>query len=88
ELAPLLAQARSDVNSDRIDSKADKSLPDPEYEALLDLIAHDPVSVDKLIQKTGLTAEVVSSMLLLLELNGHVESLPGNCYCRIASSPN
>jgi DNA processing protein len=88
ELAPLLARALSDLNQDRADNDNGESHPDPEYEALLGLIAHDPVSVDRLIQKTGLTAEVVSSMLLLLELNGYVESLPGNRYCRIASSPN
>ena len=88
ELAPLLKQARSEANRDKIETNSGEWLPDPEYEALLNLIAHDPVSVDILIQKTGLTAEVVSSMLLLLELNGYVESLPGNRYCRIASSPN
>ncbi len=40
-------------------------------------MGYDPTSPDELITKTGLTAEVVSSMLLLLELEGYVSSAAG-----------
>jgi DNA processing protein len=56
---------------------------DEEYQVLLDCLAYDPVEVDSLIQESGLTADSVSSMLLLLELQGHVESLPGGRYVRV-----
>jgi len=38
-----------------------------------------------LIERCGLTADAVSSMLLLLELQGQVESLPGGRYVQIGS---
>ncbi len=58
-------------------------LEDPDYRQLLDALGYDPVSIDELIARTGLTAEVVSSMLLLLELEGHVSSAPGGRYSRV-----
>jgi DNA processing protein len=57
-------------------------LNDPEYLSLLNALDYDPVSIDELITRSGLTAEAVSSMLLLLELDGHVSSAPGGRYCR------
>ncbi len=56
---------------------------DPEYRRLLEAMAHEPVSIDELVQRTGLTPQGVSSMLLLLELKGQVSSLPGGRYQRI-----
>jgi DNA processing protein len=55
---------------------------DADYRLLDRAMGYDPVSVDELIARTGLTAEAVSSMLLLLELEGHVSSAPGGFYCR------
>jgi len=59
---------------------------DAEYRQLLDSMGYDPVSVDELIERTGLTPESVSSMLLLLELDGHVSSAAGGYYCRSPSA--
>ncbi|MDJ0805719.1 MAG: DNA-processing protein DprA [Gammaproteobacteria bacterium] len=53
-----------------------------DHAALLEAMGFDPISVDDMIGRTGLTADVVSSMLLLLELEGHVSSVPGGYYCR------
>ncbi len=55
---------------------------DPEYRQLLDAMGYDPVAADDLIQRTGLAAKSVASMLLLLELQGAVSSVPGGRYCR------
>jgi DNA processing protein len=55
---------------------------DPEYQLLLEKLGFDPITIDKLIQRSGLTSEEVSSMLLLLELKGQVESLAGGLYVR------
>lgn len=50
---------------------------DPDYAKLLHSMGHDPVTVDQLAKRSGLTAEELSSMLLILELEGRVDSLPG-----------
>lgn len=50
---------------------------------LLPHLGHDPCSVDLLCQRSGLTPEAVSAMLLTLELEGKVASLPGGRYQRV-----
>ncbi|NNG14082.1 MAG: DNA-protecting protein DprA, partial [Gammaproteobacteria bacterium] len=45
-------------------------------------LGHDPVDIDTLVERSGLTAEQVSAMLLALELHGSIEALPGGRYCR------
>jgi len=56
--------------------------PDPEYQNLLNAMGFDPVSADMLVERTGLAPETVSSMLLLLELEGRVSPVPGGLYAR------
>ena len=56
--------------------------PDEDYRKLLAALAHDPCGVDALAARTGLTAAEVSSMMLILELQGAVESLPGGRFAR------
>ncbi len=56
--------------------------PDEDYGKLLAALAHDPCGVDALAARTGLTAAEVSSMMLILELQGAVESLPGGRFAR------
>ena len=55
---------------------------DPEYKALLDCIGFDPKPVESIIEQSGLTAQAVSAMLLMLELRGKVEAHPGGAYSR------
>jgi len=50
---------------------------------LLKYITHDPVSIDKLVDLTGLTVAVVSSMLLAMEIRGVIAQTAGGCYTRI-----
>lgn len=50
---------------------------------LLDKIGFDPCDIDGLIARSGLTTEVVSAILLELELEGRIASLPGGLYQRI-----
>ncbi len=57
---------------------------DPDYRRLLEGMGRDPVATDELVSRTGFSAQEVSSMLLLLELQGHVSCLPGGRYCRNA----
>jgi DNA processing protein len=57
---------------------------DADYRALLECLGHDPVAPESLIQCSGMPAQVVSSMLLILELDGYVAPVPGGRYCRTA----
>ncbi len=50
---------------------------DPLQQALWLALGHDPVGMDVLAQRTGLTVEVLSSMLLLMELEGRVAARHG-----------
>jgi DNA processing protein len=52
--------------------------------ALLEKMGFDPCAIDALIARSGLTTDVVSAMLLQLELEGKVASLPGGLYQRIS----
>jgi len=57
---------------------------DAEYEELLESCGHDPFTVDQIVSRTKLTSAEVSSMLLILELQGFVESGPGGRYTRVS----
>lgn len=50
---------------------------------LLELIGFDPVDLDTLGARCGLTVSELSAMLLTLELEGHISALPGGQYQRI-----
>ena len=50
---------------------------------LLDSMGYDPVAIDTLVERSGLTAGKVSSMLLRLELQGVVKTVTGGHYVRI-----
>lgn len=51
---------------------------------LLNHIGFDPVESDELMQRSGLTMGELSAILLQLELDGQVASLPGGLYQRIS----
>ncbi|WP_454832475.1 DNA-processing protein DprA [Pseudoxanthomonas wuyuanensis] len=45
---------------------------DPDYKKLWEALGHDPTPMDLLVDRTGLTAAELSSMLLVMELDGRV----------------
>jgi DNA processing protein len=59
---------------------------DKGYEILLDALGFEPASVDVLIARTGLRADEVASMLLILELEARIDACPGGLYVRRANS--
>jgi DNA processing protein len=81
ELAPVASIVMNMPVSSESDT-SDYSDMDSDYRLLLDKMAYDSVSVDTLVKLTGLTAEAVSSMLLILELQGLIESQQGGLYSR------
>lgn len=60
---------------------------DKEYEILLDALGFEPTSVDLLASRTGLPSESVASMLLILELEGHIQPHSGGRYGRVPQEP-
>ncbi len=59
---------------------------DKEHKILLDALGFDPADLDMLVVRTGFRAEAVSSMMLILELEGHVQAAPGGRYSRVVRS--
>ena len=60
---------------------------DKDHKILLDALGFDPADRDTLVLRTGFKPEAVSSILLILELEGYVQAAPGGCYSRVARSP-
>lgn len=56
---------------------------DADYRRLLEAMGQDPAHVDLLVQRTGLAAHDISSMLLMLELEGWIAACPGGRYSRV-----
>jgi DNA processing protein len=64
-------------------SQLDQTTLDLEHQNLLKLIAYSPTSVDTLVQESGWSVEMISSILLVLELQGYIASAAGGSYYRI-----
>lgn len=54
-----------------------------ESNPLLDSMGFEPVTIETLLERSGLTSENLSAMLLMLELESKVASLPGGRYQRL-----
>lgn len=61
-------------------SEAPPTAGDP----LLEILGHEPMTLDLLCTLAGLTPDVVCAMLLALELDGKIEALAGGRYQRLA----
>ena len=85
-LAPALQAAVSDERKPGTagpeSSAAVAPVLDKAYEILLDALGFEPAGVDTLVERTGFAADEVASMLLILELDGKLESRPGGRYVR------
>ena len=79
ELGPVAGHvAQNTMESTPNEEEAD--VTDEQYVELRKYLGHDPVTVDSLASQSGLTIDQVSSMLLILQLHGEVESLSGGRY--------
>lgn len=81
ELAPIANIVLNKSSSLEFSQQGYRDL-EPDYKRLLDSMGYDIVTVDNLVELSGLTADVVSSMLLILELQGMIETQHGGRYCR------
>lgn len=60
-----------------------QSTLDLEQQTLLNRVLFSPTSIDNLVENTGESVEAISSMLLILELQGYLEATAGGCYVRV-----
>ncbi len=83
ELGPLLANTDYSPPEQQVTETGEESGIDPEHAALLQHIDYEPTAIDTIIARSGLTADVVSSMLLIMELNNLVAAEAGGYYVRV-----
>jgi DNA processing protein len=90
ELAPLIGTLATAAGREIARAEAPEAsgfsgtVLDKGYEILLDALGFEPASVDVLVARTGLRADEVASMLLMLELERRVDTHPGGLYVRRA----
>ncbi len=84
ELGPLTGHLMQNAEAGEVPAPqaTARRAADPEYALLLSALGHDPRTIDELAAESGLTIEEVSSMLLILELEGEIEALHGGHYAR------
>ncbi|MFK5914609.1 MAG: DNA-processing protein DprA [Woeseiaceae bacterium] len=74
--------AANEQKSDDVEPEESPSIlnVDEEYQQVFKCIDFEPTSVDKVVERSGLTADAVCSMLLVLELQGYIKALSGGYY--------
>lgn len=86
EIAPQLGPGPSRAAA-APDENGDADTLDADYQRLLACLEHGPAGVDELVERSGLTADTVSSMLLILELRGRVAHAPGGAFQHAGTAP-
>jgi DNA processing protein len=85
-LAHEISPSEQQLNGSTLDPSvpaASASPLDNDYKILLDALGHEPAGVDLLVERSGLPSPSVASMLLFLELEGHVELQSDGRYMRL-----
>jgi DNA processing protein len=83
ELGPILAQIAASVPPEApFQPQSDRPSLDKDYEILLDALGFEPANLDTIVVRSGLKADAVASMLLILELDGRIQQQPGGRYSR------
>lgn len=75
----LLSSGNDVLNNALIEPQFDSSLNN-EQEDFLHKVGHDPISIDGMVQRTGMSVESISSLLMVLELRGRISSSNGFYY--------
>lgn len=84
ELGPLLSDiVRAPGASDTLASDGAPVSLDTQERDVLAAMGFDPTTTDEIVERTGFPANEVSSILLLLEMRGHVSSGAGGQFTRL-----
>jgi len=83
-LEELASQLDFDIHPSPAPAQFTESFDDLDEKTrhVLAVMGYESVTVDTLVERSGLTAEAVSSMLLVMEIQGVVASAPGGLYYR------
>ena len=81
DLGPLFATLFPVENKEKTKSDSGKTYKG-DQKLIMESLGYDPVSVNELVERSGLTASEVSSILLSLELEGDVSSQVGGMYVK------
>jgi len=86
ELASLFLFSQNSTITRQTDA-ADNSTGHPvileaDYQKVLESVGFEPTAVDTVIERSGLTADAVCSMLLVLELQGMIATTSSGHYCQ------
>lgn len=68
----------TEAHDSRLPTQTDEAEIDSNHLQVLNAIGFDPTSIDQIIERCGLTADAVSSILLMLELKSRVSSSGGH----------
>ena len=85
ELAPM-AQASFELDEQLTEPVGTLTETNESHLTILEAMAYDPVNIDTLVNRTGMASNAISSVLLILELEGKVASQPGGHYIRSNSA--
>ena len=89
EIAPAIGRSPAGVPADAADDatpdQADWTALDAREIAVLEAMDHDPVAFDTLLQRASLTPDILSSILLKLELSGDVAPCSSGYYMRTSN---
>lgn len=77
ELGTLLQTVITSPEQSPVQKKLDLPILDGDYAQLIECVGFETTPVDALIERSQMPAETVTSMLVLLELQGHVNPVPG-----------
>lgn len=55
----------------------------PEYKDLYNLITENPIEINELVKKSKLDISELNQKITMMEIEGYIESLPGNEYKRV-----
>ena len=92
ELGPLAAELQLEIRQqlkqiNQISNQAtglnQDLLKDPDYKLVWKNLGFDPIPIDSIIEQTGLNANEISSMLLMMELKGMVRKHASGRYFRV-----
>ena len=73
---------KQNTTSKSVNSNQSHALTDPQHEIVLNCMGLEPTSIDSIIERCGLPVEVVSSILLILELNNRITHHGNGIYMR------
>lgn len=68
---------------EQIYEKKKKTEIKPEYKELYNLITEDPIEINELAKKSKLDISELNQKITIMEIEGYIESLPGNEYKRV-----